>query len=98
MEDRLPVSHHPKCKRETQILIRKRASGVVENLSSVGKTVVDACFPAVNSISIYKNLCTLLYIQGLPVSLALEQQDVHKAFREQLTRNREEDWYATGLP
>ena len=100
------VSHHPTCKRETQILIRKRASGVVENLwvnlhfwlSSFGKTDVDACYPAMNSISNYTNLCTLSYSQGLPVSLALEQQDVHKAFREQLTRNREEGWNATGLP
>ena len=88
------------------MLIRKRASGVVENLwfnlhfwlSSFGKTDVDACYPTVNSISNYKNLYTLFYSQGLPVSLALEQQDVYKAFRELLTRNREEGWYATGLP
>lgn len=31
-------------------------------------------------------------------SLALEQHEVHKEFREQLTRNREEGWYATELP
>ena len=40
----------------------------------------------------------LPYIQELPDSLALEQQGVHREFREQLTRNREECWNATGLP
>ena len=61
-------------------------------LSSFGKTYVDAGFPAVNSISNYGNLYAVLYIQGLPDSLALEQQEVHKEFREQLTRNHEEGW------
>ena len=67
-------------------------------LGPYGKADVDAGFPTVNSNSNYKNLCTLLYIQGVADSIPLEQQEALEELREQLTRNREEGWYATGLP
>ena len=89
-----------------RVPMRNRLSGVVENLwlnlpfwqGSFGNTDVDAGFPAVHSISNYENLCTLLFMQGLADSIALEQQGVHKEFRQQPTRNREKAWYATELP
>ena len=67
-------------------------------LGPYGKADVEAGFQAVNSNSNYKNLCTLLYIQGVADSIPLEQQEALEELREQLTRNREEGWYATGLP
>ena len=58
---------------------------------------MSAGFLAVNSISNFEHLCAL-DVHELADTLARDQQEVHKEFREQMARHREEGWYETGLP
>lgn len=61
------------------------------------ETDVSAGFLAVDAIQDCENLCSL-DVLGLADTLASDQQEVYKKFREQLSCNPEEGWYETGLP
>ena len=58
---------------------------------------VSAGFLAVDAVSDYEKLCTL-DVLGLADSLAGDQLEVYKEFREQVTPNPEKGWYKMGLP